>query len=301
MTELSTTLAGLKLKNPLILASGILGETGESLLKVAKAGAGALVTKSIGLEPSSGYANPTVVELEYGLLNAIGLANPGIEEYDKELKIALKSKVPVIGSIFGKTPEEFAELAKRMQGLGAHTLELNLSCPHAKGYGVELGRDAKLVYEVVKKVKSSVKIPVFAKLSNINIIEVAKSAQHAGCDALVAINSAKAMKIDVNLKIPVLSNKTGGYSGPAIKPLGVASVYELAKNVKIPVIGCGGIMTGEDVVEYLLAGASAVQIGSGVYYRGVDIFKKVCTELSCWMKKNKYKKLDEFVGLALSE
>lgn len=282
-----------------MLASGILGETGESLLNVAKAGAGAVTTKSIGIKPKKGNKNPTVLETEHGLINAIGLANPGIDRYENEIKVALKSKIPVIGSIFGKDKKEFVGLAKKMESFGVSAVELNLSCPHAIGYGAEIAEDKKLVYDIVRNVKKSVAIPVWVKISHTNTVSLAKNIEKAKADAIIAINSLKGMKIDLDLRMPVLSNKIGGYSGPGIKPVGVRTVYEIASNVKIPVIGCGGIMNGEDAVEYMMAGASAVQIGSGVYYRGVDVFRKICEEIKTWMKKNSYEKIDEFVGIVL--
>ncbi|MCG2826891.1 MAG: dihydroorotate dehydrogenase, partial [Thermoplasmatales archaeon] len=294
---LSTEISGLKLRNPTILASGILGETGESLVNVARNGAGAVTTKSIGIKPKEGNKNPTVLETGYGLINAIGLANPGIDNYENEIKTALKSNVPVIGSVFGKNKKEFVLVSKKMENFGVNAVELNMSCPHARGYGVEIGEDKKLVYDIVRNVKKTVDIPVFVKISaHSNSLSLAKNIEKAKADAIVAINSLRGMKIDLDLEIPVLSNKIGGYSGPGIKPVGVRTVYEIASSVKIPVIGCGGVMEGEDAVEYMMAGASAVQIGSGVYYRGVDVFRKICKEIKTWMKKNDYKKIDEIVG-----
>ena len=297
---LSTEISGLRMRNPTILASGVLGETGESLLNVAKNGAGAVVTKSIGIKPRKGNKNPTVFETEHGLINAVGLANPGINNYENEIKTALKSKIPVIGSVFGKNKKEFVFLSKKMENFGVNAVELNMSCPHARGYGVEIGEDKKLVYDIVKNVKKTVDIPVFVKISgHSNIVSIAKNIEKAKADAIVAVNSLKGMKIDLDLRMPVLSNKIGGYSGPGIRPVGVRTVYEIASNVKIPVIGCGGVMNGKDAIEYFMAGASAVQIGSGVYYRGVDVFRKICDEIKKWMKKNNYKKIDEIVGIGL--
>jgi len=297
---LSTEISGLKLRNPTILASGILGETGESLINAARNGAGAVTTKSIGIKPNEGNKNPTVLETGYGLINAVGLANPGIDNYENEIKTALKSNVSVIGSVFGKNKKEFVLVSKKMENFGVNAVELNLSCPHARGYGVEIGEDKKLVYDIVKNVKKTVDIPVFVKISgHSNILSLAKNIESAKADAIVAINSLRGIKIDLDLRIPVLSNKIGGYSGPGIKPVGVRTVYEIASSVKIPVIGCGGVMNGKDAVEYMMAGASAVQIGSAVHYRGVDVFRKICKEIRMWMKKNDYKKIDEIVGVAL--
>ena len=187
-----------------------------------------------------------------------------------------------------------------MQKYGANALELNMSCPHAEGYGLEIGSNDKLVEKITKDVKQKTNIPIFVKLSpNLtDIVQIAKAAEKGKADGIVAINTVKAMKIDIDLKMPVLANKIGGYSGKAIRPIGVRCVYEISKNVKIPVIGLGGITTGEDVLEYLMAGASAVQIGSGIYYRGIDIFRDINNEIKQWMKKNGYNNLSKLIGVA---
>jgi len=300
LVKLATKLASLNLRNPTILASGLMDEDAGSMKRIFSRGAAGIVTKSIGLQPRKGYPNPTLVELECGLLNAMGLPNPGINEFGEEIKQLKKAKIPVIGSIFGSNSKEFVELGKQMQNYGADALELNMSCPHAKGYGLEIGSDCKLVKEITSSVKTSTNIPVFVKISpNLpNISEVAKAAEDGNADGVVAINTVKAMKIDLELKMPVLSNKIGGYSGKAIKPIGVRCVYEIAQQVDIPIIGVGGITTGEDIIEYIMAGASAVQIGSGIHYRGVDIFKTVCDELEQWMKDHGYKDISELIGAA---
>lgn len=274
--------------------------SGASLLKVAEAGAGALTTKSIGLEPRTGYANPTVVELEHGLLNAMGLPGPGVDEYGGEIKIALEAEVPVIGSIFGATPEEFEQVANRMEAYGVNALELNVSCPHAERYGMQVGGDPEMVKQITDAVKRSVEVPVFVKLTpNVtDIVSIAKAVEEAGGDAVVAINTVKAMNIDLLTAMPVLSNRTGGYSGPAIKPIGVRCVYEIAAEVNVPIIGVGGILNGEDAVEYLLAGASAVQLGSAVFYRGIEVFATVCNEIEAFMEAQGYTKITDLIGLA---
>ncbi len=275
-------------------------EDAGAMKRVFESDAGAVVTKSISLKPREGYPNPTVIELEHGILNAIGLSNPGIDNFEEEIKTLKKSKIPVIGSIFGSTTKEFIKIADKMEKYGADALELNMSCPHAKGYGLEIGSKPDLVKEITFNVKKTVEIPVFVKISpNLSdIVKIAKSAEKGNADAIVAINTVKAMKIDLDLRKPVLSNKIGGYSGKAIKPIGVRCVYEISRNINIPVIGVGGITTGEDAIEYFMAGATAVQIGSGIYYRDIDVFKKINTEIKNWMKNNGYKKLSEIIGVA---
>ncbi|MCK4364677.1 MAG: dihydroorotate dehydrogenase [Thermoplasmatales archaeon] len=300
MANLATKITSLNLRNPTILASGFMDEDAGSMERIFNCGAGAIVTKSIGLEPREGYPNPTVIELEHGILNAMGLPNPGIGEFGDELKKLKKSKIPIIGSIFGANSKEFVELAKKMQSYGADALELNMSCPHAKGYGLEIGSDTELVRKITSKVKEATEIPVFVKISPnlMNIADIAKSAEKGNADGIVAINTVKAMKIDLELKMPVLANKIGGYSGKAIKPIGVRCVYDIYKNVNIPVIGVGGITTGEDALEYIMAGASAIQIGSAIYYRNLDAFKKICDEIEIWMRDHGYKNISELVGVA---
>lgn len=298
--NLETSIAGITLGNPTMLASGILGQTGQSLFRVANSGgAAALVTKSIGLESREGHGNPGITEVDNGLLNAMGLPNPGIDNFEEEIQIAKGASVPIFGSIFAKGPSEFSALAGKMAGYGVDAIELNLSCPHATGYGVETGSDPEEVSKIVEEVVWAVNIPVFAKLSPMvpDIANIAKSVEKAGGHGIVAINTMKAMRIEPEIGKPVLGNKMGGLSGPAIKPVGVRAVYEIRSKVKIPIIGVGGIMTGLDAIEYIMAGASAVQIGSGVHYRGIDVFKKVCAEIEESMKENGYSQISEMVGI----
>ncbi len=295
MTSLKVVLAGVEMENPTMLASGIMGETGGSLLAMAKSGAGALVTKSIGSVPRQGHKNPTLVELEYGYMNAMGLPNPGIEAFNEEMYEASKAGIPIVGSVFGSSAEEFASLARRMQEYGAEAVELNLSCPHAKGYGMEMGVDPDVVANIIKEVKQAVVIPVFAKLTpnTHRLIEVAKAAEDAGVDAIVAINTLKAMKIDVDARQPVLSNRYGGLSGP-----GVRCVYELYEALKIPVIGVGGIEDWRSALEYMMAGAVAVQIGSGVGRNGPQVFGDICAGISSYMAQNDIRDVTQLVGVA---
>jgi dihydroorotate dehydrogenase (NAD+) catalytic subunit len=300
MADLSSTICGLKLKNPTMLASGILGETGESLLSVAEAGAGAVVTKSIGLKPRNGHKNPSFVETEHGILNAMGLPNPGIENFEIEVRTAIGSDIPVVGSVFGSNAADFANLAEKMENYGVSAVELNLSCPHAKGLGAEIGHEPSNVSEITGAVKEAVKVPVFVKLSpNVNSIgELAQAVEEARGDAVVAINTVKAMAINAELAMPVLSNAIGGLSGPAVKPVGLRCVYEISRQTDLPIIGVGGIVNGKDAVEYIMAGATCVQIGSGIYYRGRGIFKDVCHEIGSFMDREGFKTIKEMVGIA---
>ena len=297
--DITAHVASLRLRNPIILASGVLGNTGAILRRVAEAGAGAVTTKSIGLEPRRGYANPTIVEVDCGFINAMGLPNPGVEEFVSELKIAKEGGVPVIASVFGSNPKEYAYVAHKLEEAGADAIELNLSCPHAGGL-IQFSQDPEKTYEVVKEVKSTVKIPVFAKLTAEvpRIAEIGLAAEKAGADGVTAINTLRAMAIDIELAVPVLANIFGGLSGRAIKPIAVRCVYELYEALNIPIIGVGGVLTPEDVVEFLMAGASAVQVGSAIAIRDLKIFKELAEGLEKFMARKGFKKLDEIIGIA---
>ena len=299
---LEIDLAGLRLANPTVLASGILGYSIETLENIVRSGAGAVVTKSIGLKPRKGYANPTVVQASCGLINAIGLPNPGINEYIKEfhrVKAAVP-KVPLIFSIYGYSAGEYATLAKKATAAGADALELNVSCPHVKDTGSEIGQSPETLAEVVKKVKASAGRPVFAKLSpNVtSIADVAEAAVEAGADGLTIMNTVKAMAIDVDTTMPILSNRVGGLSGPAVKPVALRCVYDAYERVKVPIMGCGGIVDWRDAVELLLAGASAVQIGTAVSLKGPNVFRSVTFGIGRYLKSKHFGKVEEIVGLS---
>jgi len=299
-SRLAVEIAGLKLANPTMLASGILGMSGLTLKRATDAGAGAVVTKSVGLEPREGYPNPTVVQTECGLLNAVGLPNPGVHYFSEEIREAKELGIPIIVSVYGFSSEEFAEAARVAVEAGADAIELNVSCPHVKKTGAEIGQSPRLVAEIVKKVKGRVDKPVFAKLTpNVaDIAKVAKAAAEADADAITAINTVRAMTIDVETTRPILANKIGGLSGTAIKPIAVRCVYEVYREVDVPVIGCGGISTWRDAVEFMLAGASAVQIGTAIAFNGLDVFKSVTKGVDAYLKKRGFRSVKEIVGLS---
>jgi len=300
MSNVSTTVAGLKLRNPTMLASGFLDETGGTLLRVFRAGAGAVVTKSIGPEPRAGNPNPTIVELDVGMLNAMGLPNPGMKDFGPEAKIALDGGAVVVGSVYGKDPEEYATVAKALQGYGVHGIELNLSCPHAKGLGTEIAEDPEAVREFTAAVKSKVTLPVMPKLSpNVSdIASFAQAAEDGGADAIVAINTLKAMAIAPELRTAVLANRVGGLSGPALRPVGVRCVYEIYEAVDVPIVGVGGIETGRDALEYVMAGARAVQIGTALATRGLAVFEEVTAGIAAFLEERGVKSLASIVGAA---
>ena len=267
-------IAGVSLKNHMLLAAGILGTTGASLKRMLALGAGGVVTKSIGPVAIPGHHGPALIPVDCGFINAMGLPNPS-KDFVQEIA-PLKGE-PVVVSIFGGTPEEFGTVASWFPD--ALAFELNLSCPHAEGYGAAIGVDPKTVRKCTEIVKSFNK-PVWVKLTpNVTDIKtIGIAAEEGGADALVAINTVKAMRISTGLRRPVLGNTFGGLSGKAIFPIAVRSIYDLYDAVDIPIIGCGGITTADNVLEMMMAGASAVEIGSGVY-DSVNIFSEIAAEL----------------------
>jgi dihydroorotate dehydrogenase (NAD+) catalytic subunit len=299
-SKIATQIVGLELANPTILAAGILGYTGLSMKRVIESGAGAVVTKSMGLEPRTGYQNPTVVQTDCGLLNAMGLPNPGINHFKEEMVELKKLKVPTIFSIYGFSAEEFAKVAVAAVEMGADALELNVSCPHVKKAGAQIGSDPKLLTGIIKKVKNKVKKPIIVKLTpNVtDITEIAKAAEKAGADAITAINTVKGMAIDHETGKPILANKLGGLSGPAIKPIAIRCVYDVFSSVNIPVIGCGGITCWQDAIEFIQAGASAIQIGTAVAFKGLNVFSSVANGIETYIKTKHFKNIKDFVGLA---
>ena len=297
---LQTKLCNINLKNPTVLASGILGVTKESVNRIGKNGAGAVTLKSLCHEERAGFSNPTMFGCDGAFFNAVGLSGQGIDSAIKDFKRLDNLSVPVIGSIFGYRIEHFGETAKKMASLKPALIEVNVSCPHMD-YSRPFYSDPGLVSEVTKIVKKNAgNIPVSIKLSpNVfDIKEIAHAAEKARADAITAINTLTGMAIDIDARKPVLANKTGGVSGPALRPIAVRCVYEIYETVKIPIIGTGGVTFGKDAIEMIMAGATAVGIGTGIYYRGPQVFKKVCGEMEYWMKKNKVRNLDEIRGCA---
>ncbi len=294
---LEVNLSGLKLKSPIILASGILGVSFSSMKRVIDAGAGAVTTKSIGPKPRKGYKNPSIIEIYPGtFMNSVGLANPGIDEFISEIKEIKKHNIPLIVSVFGDTKEVYLDVAIKAEKAGADAIEMNISCPHAEV--ASIGIDKDLTYEIVKFLKEKLTLPLFVKLNpNVTCIaEIAFAAERGGADGVVAINTLSALKIDVNTKNPILSHGSGGLSGKAIHPIAVKKVYELFKILKIPIIGCGGIDSWQDVIEFFLAGASAVQIGTALY-KGTAIITEIINGITQYLKDNSYTSITDIKGL----
>ncbi len=290
-------MGGLHLANPLLLASGVHGSSLVKVLQALRYGAGGAVTKSIGPEAREGYAEPTVVEVEGGMVNAAGLPNPGAERFALELGQLKGKRLPLFVSIFGADEEEFANVAEALDANDFVAFELNLSCPHVAGVGTEVGHDPELVARVVSAVKSETDKPVFAKLSpnTERLVEVAQAAVDSGADGLTAINTVKAMPIDVESGRPALSNGFGGLSGGAIRPIALRCVYELRERFDVPIMGCGGVSTWEHAVQFFLAGADAVQIGTATVRR-LEIFNDINLGILAYMERKGFSALSEMVG-----
>ncbi len=297
---LSTTLCGIKLKNPTVLASGILGVSKESVERIGKAGAGAVTLKSLCHEERKGHPAPNMLVFEGGMLNAVGLPGQGILSAAKDFGELDDLSIPVIGSVFGYTIDQFGSVTRQMAKLKPAMIELDISCPHMD-YEKPFYADAEAIKKICALSKEAAgKIPISAKLSpNVfNFKELAGAAEQGGADAITAINTASGMKIDIETRKPILGNKIGGVSGPALKPIAIRCVYEAYESVDIPIIGTGGVSDGKDAIEMVMAGATAVGIGTAIYYRGIDVFKKVCDEMEQWMKAHKVKNLNEIRGIA---
>ena len=293
-------ITGLCLKNPTILAAGIMGTTGASLIRVAREGAGAVVTKSIGPQPKDGHSNPSMVKLDQSYLNAMGLPNPSYVAFMPELEKAKnKAGVPVIASIFGGNADEFCKVAEGMIAGKPDAFELNVSCPHAMGYGASVGTDPAMVKAVTAAVSEIYDVPVWVKLTpNVtDIVAIGKAAQEGGADAVVAINTVRGMVIDIHSGYPVLGNRFGGLSGEAVRPIAVKCVYDLYSNLEIPVIGVGGISTWQHAVEMIMAGASAVQIGSAVH-DGLNVFSDITKGIDRFLQEYGYTKTEDITGIA---
>lgn len=291
-------IAGLNLKNPVIVASGILGLSQSIFNRLYNIGAGAIVSKSISLLPREGYRNPTIVNVNsMSYINAVGLANPGADSFSKEIS---NNNGPLLLSLVGSDMSEFSAIVRKFRNLNILGFELNLSCPHVEKMGMEIGDDLNLVYDIIRSIKQETAKPLFVKvgLGKSDIIETAKVAESAGADGITAINTLRAMKIDIDTRCPVLENKIGGLSGSAIKPLGVRVVYELSKSLKIPIIGCGGIIRYSDAVEYMMAGASAVQIGSLIGLKGIRSIGKIVRGLASYLEAENMSDIKEIIGIA---
>ena len=309
MANLGVEIPGLAMLNPLMLASGIQGGNAAALHRVSASGAGGMVSKSIGPQPREMYPGPVCVEaMDSVILNAMGLPNPGADAFADV--IATENFVkPMLVSIFGGDAGEYVEVALKMTGAGAGSLELNLSCPHAKpgSRSLIIGQQPELIREVVSAVREAVDVPLYAKLSpnTTSIVREAGAALEAGADGLSLINTVSAIEVDPFAGRPVIGNLLCGMSGPAVRPIAQRKLAEVALAMRrgelpdAPIIAMGGISTGLDVARFIMLGASVVQIGSALVWGDVDVFQQVADELSDFMDQNGYSELDSMRGVAL--
>ena len=297
---METKISGITLRNPLMLASGILGVSYSTMLRVANHGAAAIVTKSISRRPCKGYDNPVVVVTEDAVINAVGLSNPGVKAFKTEIEKFREhdKETPLIVSIYGSRTSDIEAVMNNLPLDMINGIELNLSCPHAKEAGIVVGKKPSLVkrllselskYDVWLSVKVSPLLPMDRLLAIFEKFEV---------DAIVASNTLPAMHIDYNTLKPVLSNAIGGLSGPPLRYVALAMVYNLFKSTEIPLIGCGGVLDYRHVLQYLACGACAVQIGSGVMVKGLKIFEEILSGLQTFMENRGLTKLSDIIGVA---
>ena len=277
------------LKNHTVLASGILGNSKDILERVYENGCGLVTLKSIGPEQRDGHKNPTVIDLGCGMINAVGLPSPGYLNMENEWAELENRNCPIIASIYGGSVDEYRRVAEYVSAKKPDFIEINISCPNSEQHGMIFGINRESSRDVVSAVKSVISVPLIVKLTPQapDIADIAKTCEDAGADAICAINTVgPGMVIDIESGKPVLAFKKGGLSGPMIKPIAVRCVFDIYKAVSIPIIGLGGIMTGEDAIEMIMAGASLVGIGTAVRYRGIEVFKKVADEMDAWLKSH---------------
>lgn len=292
------TIAGVTFRNPVMTASGTFGSGMEYSQFVDLNKLGAVVTKGVANVPWPGNPTPRVAETYGGMLNAIGLQNPGVDVFiERDLEFLKRYDTPVIVNVCGKTVEDYLETVERLNDTNVAMMEINVSCPNVKEGAIAFGQKADALFDITSKIKNVAKKPVIMKLSpNVtDITEMAKAAEAAGADAISLINTLTGMKIDVNRRQFVLANKTGGLSGPAIKPVAVRMVYQCANAVNIPIIGMGGIATAEDALEFIMAGATAVSVGAMNFmnpYTTVEVVEGIET----YMRKNKVEDIKELIG-----
>jgi dihydroorotate dehydrogenase (NAD+) catalytic subunit len=296
--DLRVVLGGLTLKNPVMSASGTFGYAEEFKSLVDLNQLGAIIVKGLSLSPSKGNPPPRIVETASGMLNAIGLENIGIDCFEKEKLPFLKTlKTPVIVNIYGEKSQDYANLARRIQGIdGIAMVEINISCPNVRAGGIAFGTDPEAAYAVVSAVKAQTTKPVMVKLSpNVtDIVTIAKKVEEAGADVLSLINTLTGMAVDVKTRRPVLANITGGLSGPAIKPVALRMVWQVCRAVSIPVVGVGGIMTATDALEFLIVGATAVQVGTANFVNP-RATQDIVEGIRAFMKENDMERITDII------
>lgn len=298
MIKTAVTLAGVELKNPVMTASGTFGSGAEYSEFVDLNKLGAVVTKGVANVPWPGNPTPRIAETPSGMLNAIGLQNPGIDVFcERDIPFLKKFNTRIIVNVCGKTTEDYCEVVERLGNEPVDLLEINVSCPNVKEGGIAFGQNPKALEAITKEVKKYAKQPVIMKLSpNVtDITEMAKAAEAGGADVLSLINTLTGMKIDINRRTFALANKTGGMSGPAVKPVAVRMVYQVAQAVKVPIIGMGGIATAEDALEFLMAGATAVSVGTANFFNPYAT-EEVVAGIEDFMHRQKVEDISELIG-----
>lgn len=296
--NLSVDFAGVKMKNPVTTASGTFGSGAEFKDFVDLDKLGAVTTKGVANVPWPGNPTPRVCETYGGMLNAIGLQNPGIDLFiERDIPFLKQYDTNIIVNVCGKTPEEYIEVVERLANQDIAMMEINISCPNVKAGGIAFGQNPKLVEDITSQIKKHAKQPVIMKLSpNVtDITEMAKAAEAGGADAISLINTLTGMKIDINRRTFALANKTGGMSGPAVKPVAVRMVYQAAHAVKIPVLGMGGIRTAEDALEFIMAGATMVAVGTANFNNPAATVE-VIDGIADYMKRNHIEDINELIG-----
>lgn len=291
-------LAGVELKNPVMTASGTFGSGAEYGELVDLNQLGAVVTKGVANVPWPGNPTPRIAETYGGMLNAIGLQNPGIDVFVKrDIPFLKQFDTKIIVNVCGKTTEDYVDVVERLAETDVDMLEINISCPNVKEGGIAFGQDPKCAEDITKAVKKAAKQPVIMKLSpNVtDITEMARAVEAGGADVVSLINTLTGMKIDINRRTFALANKTGGLSGPAIKPVAVRMVYQTANAVKIPVIGMGGILTAEDALEFILAGATAVSVGTANFINP-SATAEIAAGIEEYMRRNHVDDINELIG-----
>lgn len=294
----SVNLAGVILKNPVMTASGTFGSGAEYAEFVDLSRLGAVVTKGVANVPWPGNPTPRIAETYGGMMNAIGLQNPGIDVFCKrDIPFLKQYDTKIIVNVCGRSIEDYVEVVERLGEEDVDLLEINISCPNVKAGGIAFGQDPKLAEKVTREVKAKAKQPIIMKLSpNVtDITEMAKAVEAGGADVVSLINTLTGMKIDINRRTFALANKTGGVSGPAIKPIAVRMVYQVANAVKIPIIGMGGIQNAEDALEFILAGATAVSIGTANFYCP-DATIKTIEGIESYMRKYNVSDINTLIG-----
>ncbi|HIW20961.1 MAG TPA: dihydroorotate dehydrogenase [Candidatus Dorea intestinavium] len=297
--NMKVKIAGVELKNPVMTASGTFGSGEEYSEFVDLNKLGAVVTKGVANVPWPGNPTPRIAETSCGMMNAIGLQNPGLDVFVKrDLPFLAKYDTKVIVNVCGKTTADYLEVVEKLGNEKVDLLEINVSCPNVKHGGIAFGQDPKCLADITKEIKKIAKQPIIMKLSpNVtDIVEMAKAAEDSGADALSLINTLTGMKIDIHKRAFALANKTGGLSGPAIKPIALRMVYQVANAVKVPVIGMGGITTAEDAIEFLLAGATGISVGTA-NFANPHATEEIILGIEKYLQDNKFQDINELIGL----